>query len=83
MVVVDLKDQHAPPAFLRHPGSHRGLHVSAVNKLAVARIAGWRCALVASNDSGPLLVKFGDTRGHREHKTRRNGYQSTPPQYNL
>eukprot|EP01043_Picozoa_sp_COSAG02_P038285 COSAG02_NODE_2941_length_7696_cov_10.082533_4_plen_87_part_00 len=31
---------------------------------------------VASNDSGPLLVRFGDTRGHREHKTRRNGYQS-------
>eukprot|EP01043_Picozoa_sp_COSAG02_P008851 COSAG02_NODE_290_length_25531_cov_75.132392_19_plen_54_part_00 len=41
------------------------------------------CRHVASNDSGPLLVKFGDTRGHREHKTRRNGYHSTPPQYNL
>ncbi len=34
--------------------------------------------MVASNDSGPLLVTFGDTRGHREHKTRRNGYQTHP-----
>ena len=71
MVVVDLKDQHAPPAFLRHPGSHRGLHVSAVNKLAVARIAGWRCALArtrcvgaASHEAAVVLaavVVEGDT----------------------